>query len=161
MGREFGRPWLKWREVVESALFESGRPVMLTPGTPVTTIGENVVIAWNSSTETARTVAFSMPLLARARAVTIVSVSGWGVPGPNGKELGEYLRRAGVLATTARTIEPKGRSPGLAILDECDSMGADLLLKGAYTQSRLRQMIFGGATRDILAHAELPVLFAN
>ena len=43
----------------------------------------------------------------------------------------------------------------------CDSMGADLLLKGAYTQSRLRQMIFGGATRDILAHAELPVLFAN
>jgi nucleotide-binding universal stress UspA family protein len=36
-----------------------------------------------------------------------------------------------------------------------------LLVKGAYTQSRLRQMIFGGATRHILAHATLPVLMAN
>jgi nucleotide-binding universal stress UspA family protein len=161
VGREFGRSWLNWRVIVESALFESGRPVLLTANTPTTSFGENVFIAWNSSTETARTVAFAMPLLARARAVTIVSVEGWGIPGPSGEELFEYLRRAGVPATTARTVPPKGRSPGLAILDECDRSGADLLLKGAYTQSRLRQMIFGGATRDILAHAEIPVLFAN
>jgi nucleotide-binding universal stress UspA family protein len=51
--------------------------------------------------------------------------------------------------------------PGEAILSEAASIGADLLIKGAYTQSRLRQMIFGGATSHILAAAEIPVFFAH
>jgi len=160
VGREFGRPWLNWGVIVESALFESGRPVIIAPEKPSTTFGEHVVIAWNSSTETARTVALSMPLLARARTVTIISVEGWGSPGPRGEDLALYLRRAGVHAT-ARTVDPNGRSPGVTILDECASSGADLLLKGAYTQSRLRQLIFGGATRHILAQAPIPVLLAH
>lgn len=160
VGRDFGRPWLDWRVMIESALFESGRPVLLTPTTLGKTFGENVVIAWNSSTESARTVAYAMPLLMRARTVTVVSVEGWGVPGPGGEELATYLRRAGVPAT-AHTVEPKGRSPAVSILDECTRIGADLLLKGAYTQSRLRQLIFGGATRHILAHAQIPVILAN
>ncbi len=160
VGREFGRPWLDWLTLVESALFESGRPVLLTPQAPVAFCGDNIVIAWNSSTETARTIAFGMPLLARARSVTVVSVKGWGVPGPSGDELAAYLSRAGV-AATARTVDAAGRTPGATILDECTRSGADLLLKGAYTQSRLRQLIFGGATRHILHHAKIPVLFAN
>ncbi len=160
IGRAFGHPWLNWLTMVESALFESGRPVLLTPASPGATFGENVVIAWNSSTETARTIAFAMPLLARARRVIIVSVKGWGIPGPSGEELAAYLARAGVTAT-ARTVDPAGRTPGITLLDECTRSGADLLLKGAYTQSRLRQLIFGGATRHILAQAKIPVLFAN
>ena len=47
------------------------------------------------------------------------------------------------------------------ILDQCVTLGADLLVKGGYTQSRLRQMIFGGATADILAYAETPVFMAH
>ena len=160
VGREFGRPWLNWRVVVEASLFESGRPVLLTPAAAVTACGDNVVIAWNSSTETARTVAFAKPFLVRARSVTVLSVEGWGVPGPSGKELAAYLARAGVPAL-ARTVSRDGRSPGEAILTECTRSGADLLIKGAYTQSRLRQLIFGGATRHIMAHAQLPVLLAN
>ena len=160
VGREFGRPWLNWRVIVESALFDSGRPVLLTPEKPSATFGENVVIAWNSSTETARTTAFSMPLLARARSVTVLSVEGWGVPGPGGKEVAVYLARAGVPATE-RTVGRDGRSPGEAILHECARSGADLLVKGAYTQSRLRQLIFGGATRHVVAQAQLPVLLAH
>jgi nucleotide-binding universal stress UspA family protein len=107
-----------------------------------------------------RTLAFSMPLLARARSVTVLSVEGWGVPGPDGKELAAYLARAGVHAS-ARTADPDGRSAGQTILDECGRSGADLLIKGAYTQSRLRQLIFGGATRHIIAQAQLPVVLAN
>ena len=160
VGRGFGHPWLNWRVVVESALFESGRPVILAPETPCATFGEHVVIAWNSSTETARTIACSMPLLERARTVTVISVEGWGsTPGPGGEELAGYLGRAGVPAT-ARTVDPGGRSAGATILDECARSGADLLLKGAYTQSRLRQLIFGGATRHIIAQAQIPVLLA-
>lgn len=160
VGRQFGDAWLNWRVIVESALFDSGRPVLLTPERPGATIGENVVIAWNSSTETARTIAFSLPLLARARSVTVLSVEGWGIPDPSGKDLAVYLARAGVPAT-ARTAAPNGRSPAETVLDECARSGADLLVKGAYTQSRLRQLIFGGATRHIIAHAQLPVVLAN
>ena len=160
VGRDFGQPWLNWRKMLESALFDSGRPVILTPSTLNATFGENVVIAWHSSTETVRTIWFSMPLLARARNVTVLSVEGWGVPGPEGKELAQYLSRAGVPAT-ARTVDPDGRSPAETVLAECTRSGADLLIKGAYTQSRLRQLMFGGATRHIIAHAQLPVVLAN
>lgn len=160
VGRNMGRGWLNWREMVESALFESGKPVLLAPEKACTSCGEHVLIAWNSSTETARTISFAMPLLRRARVVTIATVKGWGVAGPTGEELATYLRRSGVPAN-ARIVDPNGRTPGATILDECAQSAADLLLKGAYTQSRLRQMIFGGATRHILAQANLPVLFAN
>jgi nucleotide-binding universal stress UspA family protein len=160
MARDFGHPWLNWLTIVESALFESGRAVLLTPAACGDTFGENVAIAWNSSTETARTIAFAMPLLSQARSVTIICVKGWSIPGPSGDELAAYLGRAGIPART-HMVDPAGRTPGITILDECARGGADLLLKGAYTQSRLRQLIFGGATRHILAQAKIPVLFAN
>lgn len=160
LGREFGKGWLNWRVIVESALFESGRPVLVMPPNLGPTIAENVVIAWNSSPEAARTVAFAMPVLRRARTVTVVGVEGWGTGEPSAAELAAYLSRAGVPAT-ARTIAGGGRSAGEPILAECARSGADLLVKGAYTASRLRQLIFGGATRHILAHAQLPVIFAN
>ena len=160
MAREFGQGWLNWRVIFESALFESGRPVLLVPPSSGATFGENVLIAWNCSTETARTVALSMPLLARARAVTVLSIEGWGVPGPRGNDLAACLARSGVPAT-ARTIPRTPRSPGEAILEECARSGADLLVKGAYTQSRLRQLMFGGATRHVLANAQLPVVMAH
>ena len=160
VGREFGHPWVDWHVMAEAALFESGRPIILAPEKPGEDLGENVVIAWNHSTETARTVAFAMPLLAGARTVTVVAVSGWGVPGPNADQLRGHLVRSGISAS-ARTIEPDGRSPGEVVLDECAALGADLLVKGAYTQSRLRQLIFGGATRHIMMSANIPVILAH
>lgn len=160
VGRQSGHPWMDWRVIAEAALFDSGRPVMIAPGTHSPTFGKHVIIAWNPSTETARTVAFAMPMLVRASTVTVLSLEGWGLPGPSGKDLAAYLARAGVPAA-ARTVDPAGRPPGETILDECARSGADMLIKGAYTHSRLRQLIFGGATRHILAHAQLPVVLAN
>ena len=160
IGREFGHPWVDWHVMAEAALFESGRPIILAPETPGGSLGENVVIAWNRSTETARTVALAMPLLAGAGAVTVVSVEGWEVPGPNAEQLCEHLVRNGISAT-ARNVEPAGRPPGEAVLDECTTLGADLLVKGAYTQSRLRQLVFGGATRHIMMSAKIPIILAH
>ena len=160
IGREFGHPWVDWHVMTEAALFESGRPVVIAPEEPGDALGRNIVIAWNNSTETARTVAFAMPLLAGASSVTVVAVRGWGVPGPDADELGRHLVRNGIPAS-ARVIDPEGRSPGEAVLDECATLGADLLVKGAYTQSRIRQLVFGGATRHIMMHARIPVLLAH
>lgn len=146
--------------VCEAALFDSGRPVLVASPEPPKTLGETVVVAWNGSTETARTIGLGMPFLLAAKRVVVLMVEGATVPGPGPDEVADHLVRNGVKAE-ARTAQPEGGATGQAILDECHAIGTDLLLKGAYTHSRLRQMIFGGATSHILAHADLPVLMAH
>jgi len=146
---------------IESGLFESGRPILLSPPSPPSQIATNVLIAWNRSTEQARTIALAMPLLQKADRVTVLTVSGGTeVPGPSAEQLVRYLQRNGI-ATEPLAVELDGRSTGEAILATAKSLSCDLLIKGAYTQSRFRQMIFGGATRYVLENAALPVLMAN
>ena len=146
---------------IESGLFESGRPILLSPPSPPMQIATNVLVAWNCSTEQARATALAMPLLQRADRVTVLTVAGGtGVPGPSADQLIRYLQCNGIAAAPL-TVELDGRNTGEAILAAADSLGCDLLIKGAYTQSRLRQMIFGGATRHVLANAALPVLLAH
>ena len=146
---------------IESGLFDSGRPIVIAARTPPRHIGANVLIAWNCSTEQARATAFAMPLLRKAERITVLHVEGGSaVPGPSAAQATQYLQRNGLNAALM-TVGLEGRSTGEAILATAQSLGCDLLIKGAYTQSRLRQMIFGGATRHILKHAALPVLMAN
>jgi nucleotide-binding universal stress UspA family protein len=145
---------------LEDALFESGRPVLMAPPAPLATIGERVLVAWNGSTETARTVAFAMPFLKRAESVQVVSVEGGMTPGPSSENLAAMLSRHGI-AAIARHVTGRGHTPGEVYLDEARAIGADLMVKGAYTQSRLRQMIFGGATRHIIMEATMPVILAH
>lgn len=145
---------------LEAVLFESGRPCLIAPPTPPRELGDNIVIAWNRSTETALAVAHAMPLLHQAKRVTILTVEGGSVPGPSGDELANGLKLNGI-ETQAVTVNPGKRTSGEMILDYSASIGADLLIKGAYTQSRLRQMIFGGATSHILGNANLPVFMAR
>jgi nucleotide-binding universal stress UspA family protein len=146
---------------LEAGLFESGRPVLIAPPTPPRQLGENVLIAWNCSTEQARTTAFAMPLLRRAQKVTVLTVEGATVPGPTGAQMARALKLNGI-PTDAMTLKAeRGRNAGDVILTRARELGCDLLVKGAYTQSRIRQMIFGGTTRHILANANLPVLMAH
>jgi len=148
------------RSRLESAIFESGKLTLIAPPTAPTTLGETIVIAWNCSTETARTVALAMPFLEQAKQVIVLSVEGYGVPGPSGAELRQNLVRNGIAAQVS--IIPKSkRTTARSILEETTSIGGDLLIKGAYTQSRLRQMIFGGVTNEILATADIPVLMSH
>jgi len=146
---------------LESGLFESGRPILLSPPSPPKQIATNVLIAWNGSTEQTRAIAFAMPLLQQAERVKVLTIPGGaGVPGPSGEQLTRSLQRNGIPATPL-TIELDGRSTGETVLGTVASEDCDLLIKGAYTQSRLRELIFGGATRHILANATLPVFMAH
>jgi nucleotide-binding universal stress UspA family protein len=101
-----------------------------------------------------------MPLLKRAKRITVLAVQRGMVPGPSAAELAHGLRRHG-LEVEHREAPLNDRNVGQAILEEAAVDGADLIIKGAYTQSRLRQMIFGGATSHILNNARLPILMAN
>ena len=144
----------------EAALFESGRPVLLSPPRAPSMLGDTVVIAWNQSTETARATALAMPILMKARRVVVLTVTEHKVNGPTGEQLAHNLRANGV-AAEALERSAKGRSHGDSILENAASVGGDLLVKGAYTQSRLRQMIFGGATSLILSKATIPVFMSS
>lgn len=158
------RPREEWQSpsmiTLESALFESGRPVLIAPPVPVRSLATNILIAWNRSTEQARTTAFAMPLLRLAERITILTVEGSTVAGPSGVEMARSLNANGIAAEPI-TVTPGKIAAGETILAKAAELGCDLIVKGAYTQSRLRQMIFGGATRHILAKAKVPVLMAH
>ncbi len=160
MGRSELGTSVDWKATLEAALFESGRPIILAAAEAPENIGRHAVIAWNGATETARTIAVAMPFLRNAERVTVLTVEGGFVPGPSAEEVARHLGRNGIDATTM-TAAPGRRSIGDAMVAEAASAGGDILLKGAFTNSRLRQMIFGGATRDIINGSVLPVLLAR
>ncbi|MEN3931066.1 universal stress protein [Microvirga sp. W0021] len=145
---------------VESALFESGHPVLVIPPEPVHSLNEHIMIAWNGSSETARAVAFAKPLLEKAKHVTVLGIHGWNVGGPSAEEMVRMLNISGIKAEHM-FLDTVTEEYGNMILKTAMDKKCDLLIKGAYTQSRLRQMIFGGATNTILYEAQLPVLFAH
>jgi len=158
------RPGEEWQSpamvTLEAALFESGRPVLIAPPNAPRSLATNVLIAWNRSTEQARATAFAMPLLKRAERLTILTVEGATVAGPSGEDLARSLAAHGIAASTI-TLPAVKANAGETILRKAGALGCDLIVKGAYTQSRLRQMIFGGTTRHILTNTDLPVLMAH
>ncbi len=155
-GAERGDPRMA---TAEALIFESGRPIILAPPKAPADFGNTIVISWNRSTETARCVALAMPLLMQAKKVHVLTVDNFMVDGPTGEECAEKLSKHGI--NVEAVTRPAGRTPGEAVLEHSAALGADLLIKGAFTQSRLRQMIFGGPTAHIMSNAELPVFMAN
>jgi nucleotide-binding universal stress UspA family protein len=160
VGRRVAKSVTPRAELLEAVLFESGRPILVTPPTPPQRLGEVILIAWNGSMESARVITFAKPLLDRAKRVVVLSVEGGNVSGPNAGDVERALRRDGIFAE-ATGFRPVGQTTGEAVLREAENQGADLLVKGAYTRSRLRQLVFGGTTRHILQAANLPVLMSH
>ena len=148
------------RATLESVLFDSGRPILIVPPKGAVSIGKTAVISWNRSSETARTIAFAMPMLRKAERIVVLTVSGALTPGPPANLLARALQRHGLPVDTVE-VDSGSKNAGKVILEKAASLGADLIVKGGYTQSRLRQMIFGGATQEILANTEIPVIMAH
>ena len=164
LGRPGPEPQNPRMAPLEAALFESGRPVLLVPQKVPQAIGRNVLVAWNDSTEQAHTNAFALPLLRLADKVTVLTVEGGSATPASCEAAARHLRQNGVPAT-ALIVKPGSRTGGQGAgeitLEQAAALGCDLLVKSAYTQSRLRQLIFGGATRHILGNATLPILMAH
>jgi len=145
---------------LEYALFESGRPVLMAPPSSPDSFGQTVLIHWNASAEMCRAISMAMLILCKATRVMFLTIAGSITSGPTAKDALWHLEAHGI-AATEKTAGAGRQRPGEVILAEARAQGADLLIKGAYTQSRLRQLIFGGATQHILAAAELPVFLAH
>ena len=147
-------------DALHAVLFDSGRPVLVAPKKEPVTLGTRVAIAWNGSAESAAAVQASMPWLERADAIRVLYADEYQRRGPHARELLGYLRIHGVEADTAQ-FKPIDRDVGAGLLAAARAFGADLMSQGAYSHSRLRQLILGGVTRHILEFADLPVLMCR
>lgn len=153
------------RHFVEDLLMGAGRPAIVLPhaGLPGT-FGENVLIAWDGSREAARAVADALPLLKRARAVTITAVQRSGAGAdlqPAGDDLTVFLARHGVDASFSATPHTPDMTTGAVLLDRAADMHADTLVMGAYGHTRVYERVLGGATRTMLESMTLPVLMSH
>ena len=106
-------------------------------------------------------VAAAMSLIGEAARVDIITAASDRTPETAAGNLANYLAGHGISATTHVLNKQWNRSVGETILEKCHEFGSDMLVMGAYARNRWREMVFGGVTRHILGHAELPVLMAH
>jgi nucleotide-binding universal stress UspA family protein len=149
------------RAVAEALLFGSGGPVVLFPANDAPSHLQSVLIAWDGSRAAARAVRDAMPVLTRAREVTIATATGdkpiaaAGIAALLGT-LGAHGIRA-----THQDIALAGKPVGEALQHKAVAQDAGLLVMGAYGHNRIREFVLGGATRDILAGLRLPTLMSH
>jgi nucleotide-binding universal stress UspA family protein len=144
-------------DALHAVLFDSGRPVLISPRKAPATIGTRVCLAWNGTAESASSVVAAMPWMQQAEAVAILSAEGYQRRGPGAADLMAYLALHGVHAEPI-TFRSVSGSVGAGLLAAANEFGCDLLSMGAYSHSRLRQLILGGVTRHVLENSTLPVM---
>jgi nucleotide-binding universal stress UspA family protein len=149
-------------DVPEETIIGGGRPVLLAPVRPVAPVGEVVAIAWNASPQAARAVAAALPFLRRSREVHIlIAGKGGGEEDSADAELATYLAWHGITGMTDRVRPIDGVGIGELLLTAARDHGADLLVMGGYGRAPWREMIFGGATRQIIGTSRLPILLSH
>jgi nucleotide-binding universal stress UspA family protein len=145
---------------IHALLFQSRLLTLLAPAEVPISIGRHPALAWKESEAATRAIETSLPILLKAGQVTVLS----GGDASDLSALPDHV--VGTLHGAGITIETKrfstaGREIGPALLAEARACGADLLIMGAYTHTRIRELVLGGATREILHHADLPVLMRH
>lgn len=149
----------------ERLMMESGRPVLLVPSTAdIEQIGRNITLAWDASREASRAAFDALPILRSAEHVQIVWVDPV-LPGGQDRsraadDIAASLARCGV---TCEAVDAHAGSGGVGaeLLQRAADHGSDLLVMGGYGQSRFRELVFGGATRDILRATKIPLLMSH
>jgi nucleotide-binding universal stress UspA family protein len=137
----------------------SGLPVLAVPRVgEYPSVGKNVLVAWTRQRESTRALREALPLLETAERVLVMRAN---APDDGlDAEIGTYLARHDV-QVEIKDVTVKDISVGDAILNTVSDEGCDLVVMGAYGHSRVREYAFGGATRDILRHMTVPILFAH
>lgn len=151
-------------DFVESVVIDSGKPALVLPyAGDVATVGQNVLVAWNASRESARALTAALPLLAQAKQVHVVSwndAQGAAQASADRVQLEQYLASHGIAATLHWYGDGPGQ-PGERLLSLTTDLGSDLLVMGCYGHSRARELVLGGTTRTVLRSMTVPVLLAH
>ena len=149
--------------MIEGALFDSGRPVLVVPYIQRAGLKlDRVMACWDGSRNAARAINDAMPFLTRAKAVDVVTIGkGKDRTGEiKGVDIAQHLARHG-LKVELRQINAGDVDVANVILSDAADRDADLIVMGGYGHSRLREFILGGATRGILSSMTVPTLMSH
>jgi len=143
-------------------LLTAGRPLILSPASPITGSPRTIAIAWKATPESARAVAASIPLLVKADKVVVLTANETDYDSDENAVRGviSHLRWHSVEAEL-REVLLAGRPASEAVLDAVRDVRADLLVMGAYGRGRLSEIVFGGFTQRVLSNTELPVFLLH
>lgn len=151
------------RDIIEAVLFNSGRPVLIVPYIQKAAFSvKRVVICWDGSRAAARAVADSLPLIAKANNVQVLTVvtGKFDENDVSGADIAEHLARYKLRTELTRLPAPD-IDVASAVLSHAADVNADLIVMGAYGHSRLRDFVLGGATRGILQSMTVPTLMSH
>jgi nucleotide-binding universal stress UspA family protein len=147
-------------DVVASALFETGRPVLIMPQEAPATLGRHVLVGWNRGVQAARAVAGALPLLKSAEKVTIAHVETGAKAGPGPEDLQANLACHDI-ASEVMLVAPEGGPVSNSLTEAAAEVSADLMVLGAFSHSRLRETVFGGVTSHFIKRLRLPIMMAH
>jgi nucleotide-binding universal stress UspA family protein len=148
--------------IIEAALFETGRPVLVVPPDQKAGIKlDRVVIGWDGSASATRAVGDAMPFLRRAKLVELVMVvEQTGNEEAAGADIVQHLARHDLAVELKQIVSPHVK-PANVLLSHAKETAADLLVLGGYGHSRLREFVLGGVTRSVLAAVAIPTLMSH
>ncbi len=147
--------------VINAALLETGRPVLVVDSPLQDSFGKNAAVIWNGSVESSRAITHSLPILKAAEKVTLICAMDDLDDELHPEEAIRYLKRHGIEASSCEIRGSSGRTTADLLMSQAGQCGADILVMGAYTRSRLRRLFFGAVTGEVLEKCELPVLMAH
>jgi nucleotide-binding universal stress UspA family protein len=148
---------------IGSIVISSGRPAVLMPKTWRPRSFQKIAVAWKDTPEAARAVAAALPLLERAKEVSVFCATedrALDAARASARNCGTYLNQHGIFAES-RGLDADKADVAAILFSEAMAIGADLLVMGAYGHSRLREFVFGGFTREVLLDAQIPVLLMH
>ena len=151
--------------IIETLLFESGRPLLLCPEQHVDELRpefENVMIAWDHSARAARAVGDALPILQAAASVRVVTVADDKADAvvQSGTALVDHLREHGVYASF-ETTKGGGSSIGKVLGSWANSHAMDAIVMGAYHHSRLNEIVWGGVTKTVIGQPPCWVMISH
>jgi nucleotide-binding universal stress UspA family protein len=151
--------------IIETLLFESGRPLLLCPEQHVDELRpefENVMIAWDHSARAARAVGDALPILQAASSVRVVTVADDKADAvvQSGTALVDHLREHGVYASF-ETTKGGGSSIGKVLGSWANSHAMDAIVMGAYHHSRLNEIVWGGVTKTVIGQPPCWVMISH
>lgn len=148
------------QEVFHDLIYRSGRPVLMVPAETPATPGKHIMIAWNGRAEGARAIGAALPLLRSAEKITLLQIGDPQGDRPSVENASDYLRDHG-LSSTILNPTTTGGAIGEQILTIAATEKADMIVIGAYSHSRWREMILGGVTKHLVNHSNLPIFMSH
>lgn len=147
-------------EIFNDLVFRSGRSVLMVPDNGTTPTLDHMLVAWNGRAECARAVGGALPLLRRAKTISILQIGDLGEDRPTLEDIGEYLTAHGVEASQIHEPSHKG-SVGEAVYGNAQELQVDSIVIGAFSTARWRELILGGVTRYLIENSNIPIYMSH